>query len=66
MHQRRTQSHDEIQTGDVDDADTAAAHQPTLICQFCDPAYGVQGSRTFTNISLYRLVEHLILYHFAD
>ena len=27
MHRRRTESHDEIQTGGLDDADAAAAYQ---------------------------------------
>ena len=57
------ESHDEIQTSSLDDADTAAAHQTDPNLPVFDQAYGPQGSWTFTNISLYQLVESLILYN---
>ena len=49
-------SHNEIQTGGVDDADEAAAHQTDTNLSVFDQAYGPQRSWTFTNISLYQLV----------
>ena len=63
------ESHDEIQTGHLNDANAAAAHQTDPNLPVFDPKlpvfYGSQGSRTFTNISLYQLVENLILYNFT-
>ena len=58
-------SEDEIQTGGMDDADAAAAHQTNSNLPVFDQAHGPQGSWIFTNISLYQLVENLILYNFA-
>ena len=57
------ESHDEIQMGGLDDAD--AAHQTDPNLPVFDQAYGPQISWTFTIISLYQLVENLILYNFA-
>ena len=59
------ESHDEIQTGGLDDADAAAAHQTDPNLLVFDQAHGRQHSSTFTNTSLYQLVENLILYNFA-
>ena len=61
-------SHDEIQMGGLDDVDAAAAHQTDSNLPVFDKAYGSQGSScswTFTNISVYQLVDNLILYNFA-
>ena len=55
------ESHNDIQTGGLDDADAAAAHQTDPNLPVFDQAYGPQGSWTFTNISLYQLVDNLIL-----
>ena len=65
MLQADSASDDEIQTGGLDDADEAATHQTDPNLPVFDQAYGPQGSWTFTNISLYQLVENLILYNFA-
>ena len=54
---------DEIQTGGLDDADAVLQTDPNL--PVVDEAHGPQSSLTFTNISLYQLVENLILYNFA-
>ena len=59
------ESHDEIQTGGLNDADAAAAHETNPNLPVFDQVHGPQGSWTFTNISLYQLVENLILYNFA-
>ena len=59
------ESDDEIQTGGLDDVDAAAAHQTDHNLPVFDQAHGPQGSWTFTNISLYQLVEKFILYNIA-
>ena len=59
------ESHDKIQTGGLDDADAAAAHQTDPNLSVFYQAFDPQGSWTFTNISLYQLVENLILYNFT-
>ena len=59
------ESDDELQTDGLDDADAAAVHQTDPNLPVFVQAYGPQGSWTFTNISLYQLVENLILYNFA-
>ena len=56
-----TESDDEIQMGGLDDEDAAAVHQTDPNLPIFYQAYGPQGSCTFTNISLYQLVENLIL-----
>ena len=56
------ESHDEIQTGGLNDADAAAAHQTDSNLPVFDQVYGSQGSWTFTTISFYQHVENLILY----
>ena len=56
---------DEIQMGGLDDADAPAVHQNDPNLSVFDQAYDSQDSWTFTNISLYQLVENLVLYHFA-
>ena len=55
---------DKIQTSDLDDADVDAAHQTDPNLPVFDQTYGPNGSWTFTNISLYQLVENLILCNF--
>ena len=59
------ESHDEIQMGGLDDADAAAAHQTDPNLPVFDQAYCSQGPWTFTNISLYQLVQNFFLYNFA-
>ena len=51
---------DEIQTGGLTDA--AAAHQTDPNLPVFDQAHDPQGSWTLTNISLYQLIENLIIY----
>ena len=59
------ESFDEIHMGGLDEVNAAAAHQTDPNLPVFDQAHGSQGSWTITDISLYQLLENLILYNFA-